>query len=150
MMNQFSRRVGMAARLAELVLGSIFVVAALAKFITPNQAMQFISTILVQAQSVTRELVYGISAVELLLGIMFFVPGKHLPWICVISSVLLLGFIVLQTVVPSVTSCGCFGKLMDFDDSRINIVRNITLLCFSMFILWADEQQKERTTTRVG
>jgi|WetSurMetagenome_2_1015567.scaffolds.fasta_scaffold386015_2 hypothetical protein len=126
-------------QLARYVLAAVFLLSAIAKLLSPAQFREFVSQQIALGSNAILMISYGTVGLEVGIALLLlYRPFRFLGG--VVSGGVLLAFTValmfsMQT--GSSTNCGCFGGLEGDMSIEVSILRNIALLCLSVFTTYS-------------
>jgi uncharacterized membrane protein YphA (DoxX/SURF4 family) len=118
------------------LLGLTFTTSGVLKIIAPRPASELLSTLIRIPMDIAEPVIIAFCLVEVAIGIMLFLGGQRLRYVCYVTSCLLLSFTLLGVMMLNdPVSCGCFGDVFDFKTDGYFLARNVVLLIISLFVL---------------
>lgn len=125
-------------RIARYVLCAVFLLSSTAKLASSAQLREFVSQFITLPQATMVAMAYAVAGLELSVALLILFEGSSRLGGGISFGMLLWFTLVLmlsmQLDLPG--DCGCFGEIVGKSSVEHSILRNIALLCISLFIVY--------------
>jgi hypothetical protein len=126
-------------QLARYVLAAVFLLSASAKLLSPAQFREFVSQHIALGSNAILMISYGAVGLEVGVALLLLYRPSR-PIGAMVSAGLLFAFtlvLMYSMQTGSSVNCGCFGEIAGEGSIELSILRNIALLCLSVFIMYS-------------